>query len=61
MEPDPAQRVKDLSVALDAFTDTIPEPSRAAAATRIQTEWRHIRMSGITALLYSDFQLASRM
>ena len=61
MKVDPAQRVKDLSAALHAFTNTIPEPSRAAAATRIQTEWRHIRMSSITALLHGDFQLASRM
>ena len=61
MELDPAQRVQDLSAALDAFTDTIPEPSRAAVAIRIRTEWRHIRMSGITALLHGDFQLASRM
>ena len=61
MDIDPAQRVKDFSAALDAFTDTIPEASRAAAAFRICTEWRHIRMSGITALLHGDFQLASRM
>ena len=61
MKVDPAQRVKDLSTALDAFTDTIPEPNRAATAFRIRTEWRHIRMSGITALLHGQFQLASRM
>ena len=61
MALDPAQRVKDLSTALDAFTDTIPEPSRAAVVFRLRTEWRHIRMSSVTALLHGDFQLASRM
>ena len=61
MELDPAQRVKDLRAALDAFTNTIPEPSRQNATRRLRTEWRHVRMSGITALLHGDFQLASRM
>ena len=61
MELDPAQRVKDLSAALDAFTDTIPESNRPAITYRIRTEWRHIRMSSVTALLHGDFQLASRM
>ena len=61
MELDPAQRVKDLSAALDAFTDTIPESNRTTITYRIRTEWRHIRMSSVTALLHGDFQLASRM
>ena len=61
MDLDPAQRVKELSAALDAFTDTIPEASRPIATARIRTEWRHVRMSGITALLHGEFQLASRM
>ena len=61
MDINPAQRVKDLSAALDAFTDTIPQSSRPSTAFRIRTESRHIRMSGITALLHRDFQLVSRM
>ena len=61
MELDPAQRVKELSAALDTFIETIPEASRSATAARIRTEWRHVRMSGITALLHGKFQLASRM
>ena len=36
------------------------KPADRSPPARIRIEWRHIRMSGITALPHGDFHLASR-
>ena len=60
--PNPlTEPAKELRTALDAFADTLPEADRPTVATRISTEWRHIRMTTVTALLHGQFQLASRL
>ena len=60
--PNPlTEPANELRAALDAFIDTIPEADRPAVAKRTNTEWRHIRLTSITALLHGEFQLASRL
>ena len=55
---EPAQ---ELRAALDAFTETLPEADRPLVAKRIGIQWRHIRLTSVTALLHGEFQLASRL
>ena len=37
-----------------------PKPADRPPPARIRIEWRHVRMSGITALPHGDFHLGSR-